>query len=186
MSILLSTILVGAMGIKWTPFPKLLNSNSCTRWLYRVPHDSMFNWNIQQQEDSIILLIYILSIVYIKYIVQCITFGQDRKTYQLNKCSPIYEHIMRIFYFNLSDKNLRFRIFITNTQSKLIVQYEQWQQDYLNRIYLSMYINDRYTLPVYKHGNNVHMKLKKLSQIHMTFNKVVYSLFAEVRVIVRL
>ena len=49
-----------------------------------------------------------------------------------------------------------------------------------------MYINDRYTLPVYKLGNDVHMKFKKLSQIHMTFNKVVYSLFAEVRVIVPL
>jgi hypothetical protein len=49
-----------------------------------------------------------------------------------------------------------------------------------------MYINDRYTLPVYKHGNDVHMKFQKLSQIHMTFYKVVYSIFAEVRVIVRL
>jgi hypothetical protein len=49
-----------------------------------------------------------------------------------------------------------------------------------------MYINDRYTLPVYKHGNDVHMKLKKLSQIHMIFYKVVYSLFAQVRVIVHL
>jgi hypothetical protein len=40
--------------------------------------------------------------------------------------------------------------------------------------------------PVYKHGNDVRIMFKKLNEIYMTFYKAEYSLFAEVRVIVRL
>ena len=49
-----------------------------------------------------------------------------------------------------------------------------------------MYIKDRYMLPVYKYGNDVRIMFKKLNEFYMTFYKAVYSLFAEVRVIVRL
>jgi hypothetical protein len=49
-----------------------------------------------------------------------------------------------------------------------------------------MYIHDRYMPPVYKHGNDVRIMLKKLNGIYMTFYKTIYSHLAEIRVIVRL
>ena len=49
-----------------------------------------------------------------------------------------------------------------------------------------MYIHDRYMPPVYKHANDVRIMLKNLIEIHMTFNKTIYSHLAEVQVIVRL